>query len=96
MAKFRLNPELVKLLIPVVIPFVEDLVKRTESTVDDRLVEVLKTALSNPVILAMLLSLLEGDAEAARSLNYKADNDEGDVLAANADLLCGLFSTARL
>lgn len=97
MAKFRLSPELVKLLIPVVIPIVEDLAKRTTTTVDDKLVDGLKAALSNPVVLAFLLSILEGQPTVPPQTTLDELSKEPVAsLVDNADLLSALFSVAKV
>lgn len=63
MAKLKLNRDLIKILLPVVVPIAKDLAAKTETKVDDKVVAALEMALSNPVVLELLLSMLTGDDE---------------------------------
>jgi hypothetical protein len=93
MAKFRVSPELVKVLLPVLLPVLKDLAAKTATTVDDRLVAAVDKALANPVLFALLLSLLAGDEPKTLAVASE-DIETVGVLAANVDLLCGLLSVA--
>lgn len=88
MAKFRVSPELVKALLPVVLPIVKELAAKTTTTVDDSLVEALEKVVNNPLLFALLLSLLEGQTPAP------ANSADEAAIAENADLLRGVFSVA--
>jgi hypothetical protein len=89
MAKF-LTPDLLKLVLPIVIPFAKELAAKTETKLDDRLVAALETAISNPVIFALLLSLLTDTP--APPVVLAEDGEAAVVLTENADTVKALFA----
>lgn len=91
---FRISPDLVKILLPVVIPFAKDLAARTETKVDDRVVAALEAALSNPIVLAFLLSMLEGKAPVLPEAAADSDVETAKVLAENETVVKALFALA--
>jgi hypothetical protein len=96
MAKFRVSPELVKVLLPLVLPVLKDLAAKTTTTVDDKLVAALEQAANNPVLMALLLSLLANETPAPLVASSDAEVRESAAqLEDNADLLRGLFSVAK-
>lgn len=95
MAKFKINPDLVKILLPVVIPIAKELAAKTETKVDDKLVSALETALSNPMVLAFLLSLLAGEDEVVPEAASADQMDAMDTLSANADVVGAMFAIAK-
>jgi hypothetical protein len=95
MAKFKINPELVKILLPVVVPIAKDLAAKTETKVDDKLVAALETALANPVVLAFLLSLLAGEEEVKPQAVSAEESDAIDAINANAEVVGAMFSLAK-
>jgi hypothetical protein len=92
MAKFKINPDLVKILLPVVIPIAKDLAAKTETKVDDKIVGALETALSNPVVLAFLLGLLSGDEEVKPMAITEEQSAAMDTLSENAEVVGAMFS----
>jgi predicted permease len=88
MAKF-LTPDLLKLVLPIVIPFAKELAAKTETKLDDRLVAALETAISNPVIFALLLSLL---TDAPAPVVSAEDAETAVTLTENADTVKALFA----
>jgi len=96
MAKFKINPELVKILLPVVVPIARDLAAKTETKVDDKLVSALETALANPVVLAFLLSLLAGEDEVKPEVASSDQLDAMDTLSENAEVVGAMFSLAKV
>lgn len=95
MAKFKINPELVKLLLPVVVPIAKELAAKTETKVDDKLVLALETALANPIVLAFLLSLLAGEDEVKPDVVNAQESAAMDAISENAELVGALFSIAK-
>lgn len=95
MAKFKINPELVKLLLPVVVPIAKELAAKTETKVDDKIVSALEAALSNPIVLAFLLDLLAGEEEVQREAVSVEQKAAMDTLSDNAELVGALFSIAK-
>lgn len=95
MAKFKINPELVKLLLPVVVPIAKELAAKTETKVDDKLVSALETALANPIVLAFLLSLLAGEDEVKPEVATAEQAAAMDTLSANADVVGAMFAIAK-
>lgn len=97
MAKFKINPDLVKILLPVVIPIAKDLAAKTETKVDDKLVAALESALSNTVILNLLLSMLSGEDDVTPpSMLMSAETGEAVcTLEANEDLVHALFAICK-
>lgn len=95
MARFKINPDIVRILLPVVIPIAKDLAKRTETVVDDKLVEALETALANPIVLAFLLSLLAGEDEVKPDVVNAQESAAMDAISDNAELVGALFSIAK-
>ncbi len=95
MAKFRVNPELVKLLLPVVIPIARDLAAKTTTKIDDKLVDALESALANPMVLAFLLSLLAGEEEVKPEAVSAEESEAMDTISANADLVAAMFAVAK-
>jgi hypothetical protein len=95
MAKFKINPDLVKILLPVVIPIAKELAAKTATKVDDKLVGALESALANPVVLAFLLSLLAGEDEVKPESLNSSESDAVDTLSANADVVGAIFSLAK-
>ena len=96
MAKFKINQDLVKILLPVVVPIAKDLAAKTETKVDDKLVAALETALSNPVVLAFLLSLLAGEDEVKPEVASSDQLDAMDTLSENAEVVGAMFSLAKV
>jgi hypothetical protein len=93
MAKFRVSPELVKFLFPVVIPIAKDLAAKTTTTVDDKIVAAIEKASTNPVLMALLLSLLTDETPAPVPAEVQA---EASVLTENADVVKALFAVAKV
>lgn len=96
MAKFKINPELVKILLPVVIPIAKDLAAKTETKVDDKLVSALETALANPMVLAFLLSLLAGEDEVKPQAVSAEESEAMDTISDNAEVVGAIFSLAKV
>ena len=96
MAKFKINPDLVKILLPVVVPIAKDLAAKTETKVDDKVVAALETALANPVVLAFLLSLLSGDEEVKPVAITEDQSAAMDTLSENAEVVGAMFSLAKV
>jgi hypothetical protein len=96
MAKFKINPELVKILLPVVIPIARDLAAKTETKVDDKLVAALEAALANPMVLAFLLSLLAGEEEVKPALLSAEESEAMDTISENAEVVGAIFSLAKV
>jgi hypothetical protein len=93
MPKF-LTPEIVRLVLPVVVSIAKDLAPKTETTVDDRIVDALEKAISNPVIFELLLSVLfASDAPKPESVAAE-DVEAAMALEANAEVVKGLFALA--
>jgi hypothetical protein len=92
MARFKINAQLVTVLLPVVLPIVKDLAAKTETTVDDRLVDLLVKVSENPALMALLIGILGGDFVPARE---EVAGEDAATLYENADLLCALFSVAK-
>jgi hypothetical protein len=87
-----LNPELLKIVLPIVVSFAKELAAKTETKVDDRLVSALEAAISNPVIFALLLSMLtDAPAPVPQSASVE-ENEAAFALAENADTVKALFS----
>jgi hypothetical protein len=95
MAKFKINADLVKILLPVVVPIARELAAKTATKVDDKLVAALETALANPVVLAFLLSLLSGDEEVKPVAITEEQSAAMDTLSDNADVVGAIFSLAK-
>jgi hypothetical protein len=97
MAKFKINPDLVKILLPVVIPIAKELAAKTETKVDDRLVSALESALSNPVILNLLLSMLAGDDYVFPPASLMSEETSGaiETLEQNSEVVHALFAIAK-
>ncbi len=89
MAKIKLTPELVKFALPFVISIGRSLAARTETKVDDNLVEAIAKASENPVLMALLFSLLADEPPAPVPAEVQA---EADTLTENADVVKALFS----
>jgi hypothetical protein len=89
MAKF-LTPDLLKLVLPIVIPFAKELAAKTETKLDDRIIGALETAISNPVIFALLLSLLTDTP--APPVVLAEDGEAAVALTENADTVKALFA----
>jgi hypothetical protein len=94
MAKFKINPDLVKILLPVVIPIAKELAAKTETKVDDKLVSALETALANPMVLAYLLSFA-GEDEVVPEAATEDQMEAMDTLNANADVVGAMFAIAK-
>lgn len=94
MAKFKLTPEAVKAALPFVVAGMKWLAARTDSTVDDKAAEAVEKALSNPVIMAFLLSFLVDDV--APSVLPLSAEEEADIAAisAHGEVVKSLFGVA--
>lgn len=99
MARFKLNPVLVKALVPLVLPELKALAARTANTLDDRVVNALEATVSNPVLFALLLSLLASETPevpVSKSPGLSAlESGLAEVLEENADIVRGLFAVAK-
>lgn len=97
MAKFsiKINPELVKLLLPVVVPIAKELAAKTETKVDDKLVLALETALANPIVLAYLLSLLAGEEEVKPEVASAQESEAMDTISENVDVVSAMFAICK-
>lgn len=95
MAKFNLTPQAVTAALPFVIAGMKWLAARTDSTVDDKAAEAVEKALSNPIILAFLLSFLVEDV--APPVAQLSAEEESDIAAISAqgDLVKSLFGVAK-
>jgi hypothetical protein len=89
---FKISPDIVKVLIPYVLPLLKDLAARTESKVDDRLVEVVSMALSNPTVLAFLISLLGGEQAVVPADATDEEVKAAEVLKDNKELVGAAFT----
>jgi hypothetical protein len=98
MAKFKINPDLVKILLPVVIPIARELAAKTETKVDDKLVNALESALSNPVLLNLLLTMLSGEDYVIPPASLLSDqtSDAIEMLEKNSELVHALFALAKV
>lgn len=94
--KFKVNPELVKILLPVVIPIARDLAAKTETKVDDKLVAAMESALANPMVLAFLLSLLAGEDEVKPQAVSAEESEAMDTISENAEVVGAIFSLAKV
>lgn len=83
MAKI-ITPQMVSMLLPVVLALAEAAAAKTETKVDDKLVEVLK----NPLVQAFLLSLLAGDEPTPKT-------EEEKIVAENAATIKALYACAE-
>lgn len=94
MAKFKLTPEAVTAALPFVVAGMKWLAARTDSTVDDKAAEAVEKALSNPIIMAFLLSFLVDDV-APPVTNVSAE-EEADIAAISSqgDVIKSLFGVA--
>lgn len=95
MAKLKINADLVKILLPVVIPIAKELAAKTTTKVDDKLVVALESALANPIVLAFLLSLLAGEDEVKPDVVNAQESEAMDAISANADVVAAMFSLAK-
>lgn len=97
MAKFKINPELVKILLPVVVPIAKDLAAKTETKIDDRIVSALELALSNPVVLNLLLTILAGEDDVTPPETLQSDETKAAVntLLSHEDEVSALFAIAK-
>jgi hypothetical protein len=94
MAKFKLTPEAVTAALPFVIAGMKWLAARTDSNVDDKAAEAVEKALSNPIIMAFLLSLLVEDvAPQATSVSAEEESDIA-AISSQADVIKLLFGVA--
>jgi hypothetical protein len=90
MAKFKLTADQIQVLLLVILPIAKDLAAKTATKIDDRLVAALEAASTNPILLALVMSLLSGtETPAVVPAEVK---ESADVLTANADQVAGLFS----
>jgi hypothetical protein len=87
----KINADLVKALLPIVIPFAKELASKTVTKVDDKIVAALESALANPMILALLLSLLEGNSPVLPAAATEEDHAAAKVLIENQSVVKGLF-----
>lgn len=95
MAKFKLTPEAVKAALPFVVAGMKWLAARTDSTVDDKAADAVEKALSNPVIMAFLLSFLVDDvAPSVLPLNAEEESDIA-AISAYGDVVKSLFGVAN-
>lgn len=95
MAKFKLTPEAVTAALPFVVAGMKWLAARTDSTVDDRAAEAVEKAISNPIIMAFLLSFLVEDvAPPATSVSAEDDADIAAILS-QGDVVRSLFGVAN-
>jgi hypothetical protein len=77
-----------------VVSIAKDLAPKTETTVDDRIVDALEKAISNPVIFELLLSVLF-DSEGPSPVSASDDETVAAMtLSAHADVVKGLFALA--
>lgn len=97
MAKLKLNRDLIKILLPVVVPIAKDLAAKTETKIDDKIVSALEVALSNPIVLEMLLSMLAGEDDVTPPVASLSDEaaEAVDTLRGNEALVGALFSIAK-
>jgi hypothetical protein len=91
--KVKFSPELVKFLLPIVIPIAKDLAAKTTTTVDDKIVAAVEKAAANPVLMALLFSLLADETPAPVPVEVQA---EADVLTENAEVVKALFAVAKV
>ena len=90
MAKLKLSAEQIQVLLLVILPIAKDLAAKTATKIDDRLVAALEAASTNPILLALVMSLLSStEAPAVVPTEVK---ESADVLTANAEQVAGLFS----
>jgi hypothetical protein len=95
MAKFKLSAEQLQVLLLVVIPIAEELAAKTTTKLDDKLVAALKAASTNPILLALVMSLLSGGEPSVKPEDPSLSAMESgmaEVLCDNADQVAGLFS----
>lgn len=97
MAKFKINPELIKILLPVVVPIAKDLAAKTTTKVDDKIVSALEVALSNPVVLNLLLTILAGEDDVTPPETLQSDETKEAVetLLKHEDEVAALFAIAK-
>ncbi len=94
MAKF-VSPELLKLVLPVVVSLAKELAAKTETVVDDRVVVALEAALANPVIFALLVSILTGTKDPVVPAPASVDElNAASVLESHSDTVKALFTLA--
>lgn len=72
MAKI-LTPQFVSVVLPVLVSLAEAAAARTETKVDDKLVEALK----NPLIMAFLVAMLSGDQPVPKTEDEKVVEEHG-------------------
>lgn len=94
MAKLKLNRDLIKILLPVVVPIAKDLAAKTETKVDDKIVAALETALSNPIVLAMLLDLLTGEDDVQRETVSGEQQAAIETLKEHEEVVGAMFALA--
>ncbi len=95
MAKLKLTADQLQVLLLVVIPIAEELAAKTTTKLDDRLVAALKAASSNPILLALVLSLISGSEPSVLPTDQSLsamESANAEVLVENADKVAGLFS----
>lgn len=89
MAKFKLTAEQIQVLLLVILPIAKDLAAKTATKIDDRLVAALEAASTNPILLALVMSLLSGTETPEVPVEVK---ESADVLTENAEQVAGLFA----
>lgn len=89
MAKFKLTAEQIQVLLLVILPIAKDLAAKTATKIDDRLVAALEAASTNPILLALVMSLLSGTETPEVPVEVK---ESADVLTQNAEQVAGLFA----
>jgi len=98
MAKSKyINADTIRLMLPIVISIGKDLAPKTTTKIDDKLVEALEYAQSNPVIFNLLLTILLGEDDVTPPATLLSDDTAAAVetLGENTEGLRALFAIAK-
>lgn len=97
MAKFKINADLVRILLPIAISVGKDLAPKTATKIDDKLVAALEYAQNNPVLFNLLLTILAGEDDVTPPETLQSDETKEAVatLLRHEDQVSALFAIAR-
>lgn len=92
-----INADTIRLMLPIVISIGKDLAPKTTTKIDDKLVEALEYAQSNPVIFNLLLTILLGEDDITPPATLLNDRtaDAVEMLERNSDGIRALFAIAK-
>jgi hypothetical protein len=92
-----INADTIRLMLPIVISIGKDLAPKTTTKIDDKLVEALEYAQSNPVIFNLLLTILLGEDDVTPSATEMSAETAAAVgtLGENTEELRALFAISK-